>query len=112
MAFKDLVDAAKRRLGMVDPLTEELKHLPRENIRLSNPWHAVAIQPGPKRCAAVEGLLGQRFLSRDAPRLPLKDCTESGCTCKYRHYEDRRHEGVALDNSGMPLPHPNRRDTD
>jgi hypothetical protein len=112
MAFKDLIDAAKRRLGMVDPLAEELKDLPRENIRLSNPWHAVAIQPGPKRCAAVEGLLGQRYLSKDAPRLPLKDCTESGCTCRYRHYEDRRHEGVALDRNGMPLPHPSRRNTD
>ena len=53
-----------------------------------------------------------RYLSKDAPRLPLRDCTESGCTCRYRHYEDRRHEGVALDRNGMPLPHPSRRNTD
>jgi hypothetical protein len=112
MAFKDLLNAAKRRLGLVDPVTKQLKDLPREEIRLTNPWHAVTIQPGPKRCAAVEALLGQRFLSRDAPSLPLKDCTESQCTCRYRHYEDRRHEGVPLDRNGMPLPHPHRRNND
>jgi hypothetical protein len=112
MALKDLLDAAKRRLGLEDPVAKQLKDRPREEIRLTNPWHAVAIQPGPKRCAAVEALLGQRFLSSDAPNLPLKDCTESQCTCRYRHYEDRRHEGVPLDRNGMPLPHPHRRNND
>jgi len=112
MALKDLLDAAWRRLGLVDPVAEQLKDQPREEIRLTNPWHAVAIQPGPKRCAAVEALLGQRFLSKDAPHLPLKECTEAGCACRYRHYEDRRHEGVSLDRNGMPLPHANRRDND
>ena len=48
MALKDLLDAARRRLGLVDPIAEDLKDLPREDIRLSNPWHSVAIQPGPK----------------------------------------------------------------
>lgn len=112
MAFKDLFDAAKRRLGLADPVAEEIRKLPREDIRLTNPWHSVAVQPGPKRCAAVENLLGQRFLSKEAPRLPLKDCTESQCTCRYRHFEDRRNEGVALDRNGMPMPHPHRRNTD
>lgn len=111
MAFKDLLKSAKRRLGLADALGE-LKDLPQEKIHLSNPWHAVTIQPGPKCCKAVEARLGQRFLSKDAPPLPLKDCTESACRCRYRHYDDRRHEGASLDRKGMPLPHPNRRVND
>jgi hypothetical protein len=83
-----------------------------QSVRLSNPWHAVCIQPVGKRCAAATALVGQRFLSRDAPRLPLADCDQPACQCHYRHYDDRRTEGQALDRNGMPLPHPERRDSD
>jgi len=111
MALKDLFDIARRRLEG-QPTVAELKDLKREDIRLSNPWHAVSIQPGVKRCEAVNELVGQRFLSKDAPRLPLAKCTEAECTCRYRHYDDRRLDGTPLDRNGMPLPHPNRRDAD
>jgi hypothetical protein len=47
---------------------------------------------------------GQRFLSREAPQLPLKDCASASCTCRYQHHEDRRRGprrardmGVAMD---------------
>jgi hypothetical protein len=37
------------------------------------------------------GLLGTRFLSKEAPRLPLKGCSiGSDCRCSYQHHEDRR----------------------
>jgi hypothetical protein len=35
-------------------------------------------------------LRGQRFLSREAPQLPLKACDREDCTCRYEHHQDRR----------------------
>lgn len=69
-----------------------------------NPFHAVSIAPGLRACAAALELRDQRFLSREAPVLPLKNCTNPECTCRYEHYEDRRRGprraremGVAID---------------
>lgn len=55
-----------------------------------NRWHAVAIVPGPGHCKAAEAAKGRRFLSAEAPLLPLRECDVAACTCKYRHHEDRR----------------------
>ena len=52
--------------------------------------HAVSIVPGSRCCAAVQALEGRRFLSRDAPVLPLRQCDRPECTCRYQHHEDRR----------------------
>jgi hypothetical protein len=57
----------------------------------SGRWHAVAIIAERYCCEAARGLLGRRFLAAEAPRVPLPGCTaREACTCKYRHYEDRR----------------------
>jgi hypothetical protein len=54
-------------------------------------WHAVCVVPGRMACEAAQRLRGQRFLSRDAPRLPLPDCNhQAECQCKYQHLADRR----------------------
>src|ERR1700677_1514502 len=55
-----------------------------------NRWHAVAILPGAGSCKAAEQAKGRRFLSTEAPLLPLRTCDAAACTCKYRHHEDRR----------------------
>jgi hypothetical protein len=55
-----------------------------------NRWHAVAIVPGAGSCKAAESAKGRRFLSSEAPLLPLRACDVAACTCKYRHHEDRR----------------------
>ncbi len=56
-----------------------------------DPWKAVAILADDSACEAARQLRGQRFLSRDAPRLPLRECTrQNQCQCKYRHLKDRR----------------------
>jgi len=56
-----------------------------------DPWKAVAILADDSACEAARQLRGHRFLSRDAPRLPLPECTQqSQCQCKYRHLKDRR----------------------
>jgi hypothetical protein len=112
MAIRDLLESARRRLGVAASTQEAADRGPVEHIKLSNPWHAVSILPGPKRCEAVSRIVGERYLSAKAPMLPLKDCTEPACTCRYRHHEDRRLEGAVLDRNGMPLPHPHRRNSD
>jgi hypothetical protein len=41
-------------------------------------------------CKAVRAISGQRFLSAEAPRLPLADCDQPTCRCRYQHFTDRR----------------------
>lgn len=67
-------------------------------------YHAVSIEPGHNCCHSARVLQGKRFLSREAPTLPLKNCGNAECTCHYLHHEDRRagprrarDMGVAID---------------
>jgi hypothetical protein len=54
-------------------------------------WHAVAIRPKGQCCEAVQACRTERFLSNEAPRLPLTECSTSDtCTCVYKHHADRR----------------------
>ncbi len=80
-----LFTRAKALLGREAP--EPAPVAPR---KLPNRFHAVAIVPGERACAEAKDLLGKRFLSREAPALPLKNCGSARCECRYEHYEDRR----------------------
>jgi hypothetical protein len=54
-------------------------------------WHAVSVAPHDGACEQAQQLEGQRFLSAEAPTLPLKDCPMGArCRCVYKHHEDRR----------------------
>jgi len=54
-------------------------------------WHAVSIVASAKSCDAARALKARRFLSKDAPRLPLAECSHpSNCSCTYRKHADRR----------------------
>jgi hypothetical protein len=55
-------------------------------------FHAVSIVAGSRACAEARALEeGQkRYLSRQAPVLPLKNCNCATCECRYVHHEDRR----------------------
>src|SRR5450432_2383432 len=57
---------------------------------ITNKWHAVSIALCPRACGAARKSLGIRFLSKDAPVLPLPDCRAPLCTCRFRHHQDRR----------------------
>jgi hypothetical protein len=57
---------------------------------ISNPWHAVSVVPSEGACAKARSLSRMRFLSNDAPPLPLQSCDVRACRCHYRHHEDRR----------------------
>jgi hypothetical protein len=53
-------------------------------------YHCVEVHKGYPACKAVEDLGTVRFLSDEAPSLPLSGCTEKKCTCAYIHHDDRR----------------------
>jgi len=54
-------------------------------------WHAVTIVTSTSACEAANQLRNHRFLSKDAPRLPLAGCSSpETCHCIYRHHADRR----------------------
>jgi hypothetical protein len=55
-----------------------------------NRFHAVTIVAGRHACPDARALRDQRFLSQDAPALPLKNCGSPDCECRYEHYQDRR----------------------
>jgi hypothetical protein len=59
--------------------------------RQPSPWHAVSIVTGSRSCEAACALISIRYLSREAPRLPLAQCSDpESCSCSYKHYGDRR----------------------
>jgi hypothetical protein len=66
------------------------KQLPERQTPANNPYHAVSILPGASACAAACRFAGQRFLSRQAPRLPLPTCDARTCACRFKHHKDRR----------------------
>lgn len=53
-------------------------------------WRSVRIRPGLIACERVTSLKDQIFLSREAPSLPLPNCTEQDCRCHYIFLDDRR----------------------
>ncbi len=62
----------------------------RTGFTAGSPFHAVSIQPAEGHCAAVNTLQVQRFLSEEAPSLPLEECGAADCRCRYVHHTDRR----------------------
>jgi len=54
-------------------------------------WHAVTIVTSGHACEAANLLKGHRYLSQQAPKLPLECCpAPEYCRCTYRHFADRR----------------------
>lgn len=80
-------------------------------------YSAVEVVPGEDAsCEAVRSIAGKRFLSKEAPLFPLKDCDQPRCDCKYRRYPDRRSAArrvtdLGIEVSGKLRPrHDERRD--
>ncbi len=58
-----------------------------------HPYAAVSIIPCRDACMAAWEMQGERFLIREAPRLPLPECDSGNCTCEFKQYDDRRTPG-------------------
>lgn len=61
-----------------------------QSLRIVNPYHAVSVQPCLMACERIRPLTGKRYLSREAPALPVSGCTNRQCRCRYVHHDDRR----------------------
>ena len=55
-----------------------------------SPFHCVAVLPGKTACRTAQTLKGMRFLSDEAPTLPLASCDCERCACTFAHFSDRR----------------------
>jgi len=71
---------------------------------VSHLFHGVTITaPDGSACSCAAALDGHRFLSDEAPLLPLPDCTNpAACRCVYRHLDDRRTELRRDADCGLP----------
>jgi hypothetical protein len=118
MGAQSLIERVRARLSPQP--RNRMPDGPHEHVRLTNPWHAVSIVPGPRCCQAAAALAGTRFLSHGVPaheappRLPIAGCEAQNCTCRYQHHVDRRHSPsrARLSPSAAPPPHPLRRADD
>lgn len=94
----EIFSRARSLLGRAPP--EPAPVAPKKPIQR---FHAVTIATGPRACAEARALRDQRFLSRDAPPLPLKDCACANCECHYEHYDDRRKGGRRARDLGVSI---------
>ncbi|MCL2917994.1 hypothetical protein [Shewanella litorisediminis] len=88
-----------KEFGVYESL-EEVEHQARINGTRPqglHPFHCVSVVAGQNDCDARQAIDGQRFLSGEAPAIPLKGCNAEACHCHYQHFEDRR------------MPHSDRR---
>ncbi len=67
----------------------------------ANRYHAVSLLPGPRCCDAIKQFTDTRFLTSEAPKLPLEACDKAQCNCRYKHHPDRRDESRRLVDSGV-----------
>lgn len=59
--------------------------------KMSSKWHAITLQLEETSCAAAAQCRNKRFLSAQAPMLPMRECDRSAsCPCKFKHLDDRR----------------------
>lgn len=65
-----------------------------EKPKADRRWHAVSVKPAAGACPAALSGKNRRWLSREAPMLPLPGCTRPDtCQCTYQHHDDRRSGG-------------------
>ena len=69
------------------------KHSNNKTVSKSSvsPYHCVEVKMSYSACDEVLQLHGKRYLSAEAPVLPVAGC-DKNCTCKFKHYEDRRQD--------------------
>jgi hypothetical protein len=118
VAFILLVIWLSRRLFPVGKkhLYEKAKD-PDKLASHDNAYEAVTIHSYKDKCPAAARVAGKRFLSSEAPPIPLESCKSETCHCVYMHHSDRRtgsdrrkhHESA--DGQTVLQGQPNRRRT-
>jgi hypothetical protein len=72
--------------------TRQKKYQAAPSVKRDAPsqYHCVEVRLGVPACEPVKRLGRARFLSGEAPRLPVSGCSEQRCACSYIHHDDRR----------------------
>jgi hypothetical protein len=73
----------------------------RARARPVNPYASASVHRGASACAQVQELGDKRFLSAEAPQLPLATCSQERCSCRYRRHPERRREDDRRDLCSM-----------
>src|SRR5262245_951398 len=81
--------------------TAASSHPPPPRAKEGGRFGAVQIRPRLGACRAAQLLQGHRFLAKDAPSLPLRECSAARCSCKFSKMPDRRTEGRRLEHGGL-----------
>jgi len=68
----------------------QLSGRPVQADRVTIPYHAVSIIAGAGCGETALKYGGHRYLSTEAPMIPLPTCDTENCRCRYLHHEDRR----------------------
>jgi hypothetical protein len=55
-------------------------------------YSSVSIMLPQNCCSSAQSLAGARFLTKEAPQLPLANCNTTPCKCGFIRHEDRREE--------------------
>ena len=74
--------------------TKQIKHRANREKPKVSAFHCVEIKSHAVDCDACDAamqLQGKRFLSAEAPSLPLPECNQK-CHCYFKHHNDRRHD--------------------
>jgi hypothetical protein len=72
----------------------------------ATPYAGAEVVPGKDGCCeAVRAIAKQRFLCKEAPLIPLRDCNQSQCTCTYRRFADRRTNERRVVDLGAGISH-------
>lgn len=74
--------------------------LPAAKMANKHKFHCVETHHHDRCCKAVEKLHGKRFLSAEAPMLPVNGCDQAQCHCDYIHHDDRRVE-IRRNDTGL-----------
>ncbi|MCB1968427.1 MAG: hypothetical protein KDI64_20905 [Candidatus Accumulibacter sp.] len=74
--------ASRRSVAPAEPESSRKRSL--------HPYRCVAIKRCAKSCAAAADIEGRRFLTDEAPLLPLANCDTGACRCSYTRFDDRR----------------------
>ena len=91
-------------------LTLKLPFAIRTDQTCVSPFHAVEIRCTKNACQAAKDTRGERYLSAEAPLLPLDQCDRPDrCQCRYQHYKDRRGGSRRDAEVGLPTQNDSER---
>jgi hypothetical protein len=74
---------------------------PTPRVKEGGRFGSVQIRARLGACRAAQLLQGHRFLAKDAPNLPLRECSAARCSCTFSKLPDRRSDGRRVETGGL-----------